>query len=80
MRNFKNNLILFVVMFISAFFLNPMNILSYRLNDLYVSVLLVYASLYMASNMLWTHQIVHYLQMGHFDKKTFFSWKFSNIR
>ena len=72
MKGFKNNLILFCVMFISAFFLNPMNILAYRMSDLYVSVLLVYASLYMASNMLWTHQIVHYLQMGHFDKKTFF--------
>ena len=71
MKGFKNNLILFCVMFVSAFFLNPMNILAYRLSDLYVSVLLVYASLYMASNMLWTHQIVHYLQMGHFDKKTF---------
>ena len=22
--------------------------------------------------MLWSHQIVHYLQMGHFDKKYFF--------
>lgn len=71
MKGFKNNVILFCVMFVSAFFLNPMNILAYRLSDLYVSVLLVYASLYMASNMLWTHQIVHYLQMGHFDKKTF---------
>lgn len=71
MKGFKNNLILFCVMFVSAFFLNPMNILAYKLSDLYVSVLLVYASLYMASNMLWTHQIVHYLQMGHFDKKTF---------
>ena len=71
MKGFKNNLILFCVMFVSAFFLNPMNILAYRLSDLYVSVLLVYASLYMASNMLWTHQIVHYLQMGHFDKKIF---------
>ena len=71
MKKVKNNLILFCVMFISAFFLNPMNILAYRLDDLYVSVLLVYASFYMASNMLWTHQIVHYLQMGHFDKKVF---------
>ena len=71
MTKIKNNLILFCVMFLSAFFLNPMNILAYRLDDLYVSVLLIYASFYMASNMLWTHQIVHYLQMGHFDKKVF---------
>ena len=58
-------------MFISALFLNPMNILAYRLSDLYISTLLIYASLYMASNMLWTHQIVHYINMGHFNKKVF---------
>ena len=47
------------------------NILAYRLDDLYVSVTLIYASLYMASNMIWAHQIVHYLQMGHFNKQIF---------
>lgn len=71
MNKIKNNIILFCVMFLTGFFLNPMNILAYRIDDLYVSVLLIYASFYMASNMLWTHQIVHYLQMGHFDKKVF---------
>ena len=25
----------------------------------------------MASNMIWSHQIVHYLQMGHFNKNIF---------
>jgi len=67
----KNNFILFCVMFVTALFLNPMNILAYRLDDLYVSVTLIYASLYMASTMLWSHQIVHYLQMGHFNKQVF---------
>jgi len=72
MNKLKDNIILFCVMFVIAFFLNPMNILAYRLDDLYISLLLIYASFYMASNMLWSHQIVHYLQMGHFDKKYFF--------
>jgi len=67
----KNNFILFCVMFVCALFFNPMNILAYRLDDLYVSVTLIYASLYMASNMIWSHQIVHYLQMGHFNKQIF---------
>jgi hypothetical protein len=67
----KNNFILFCVMFVCALFFNPMNILAYRLDDLYVSVTLIYASLYMASNMIWAHQIVHYLQMGHFNKQIF---------
>jgi len=67
----KNNFILFCVMFVTALFLNPMNILAYRLDDLYLSVTLIYASLYMASTMLWSHQIVHYLQMGYFNKQVF---------
>lgn len=67
----KNNFILFCVMFVTALFLNPMNILAYRLDDLYVSVTLIYSCLYMASTMLWSHQIVHYLQMGHFNKQVF---------
>ena len=67
----KNNFILFCVMFVIALFLNPMNILAYRLDDLYVSITLIYASLYMASNMIWSHQIVHYFQMGHFNKQIF---------
>ena len=67
----KNNLILFCVMFVSALFLNPMNILAYSIDDLYLSITLIYASLYMASNMIWSHQIVHYFQMGHFNKQVF---------
>lgn len=25
----------------------------------------------MASNMIWSHEIIHYLSMGHFNKKVF---------
>ena len=63
--------ILFIVMFFSALLLNPMNILAYQMDDLYPSLTLVYASLYMASTMICTHQIVHYFQMGHFQVTVF---------
>ena len=50
---------------------NPMNILAYRFNDLYTSLTLFYGGLLMASNMIWAHEIVHYLSMGHFNIKVF---------
>ena len=51
---------------------NPMNILAYRFSDLYVSKTLFYGGLLMASNMIWGHEIVHYLSMGHFNILVFF--------
>ena len=73
MNTFYDQAILFIVMFFTAFFLNPMNILAYQLDHLYPSVTLVWTSLYMASTMICTHQIVHYLQMGihHFNRNVF---------
>ena len=69
--NVKNQVILFLVMFLVALLLNPMNILAYSFNHLYLSTTLILTSAYMASTMVWSHQIVHYFQMGHFSKKTF---------
>jgi hypothetical protein len=71
MISIKKELIMFLVMIITGMFFNPMNILAYRLNDLYVSLTLFYGGLLMASNMIWAHQIVHYLSMGHFNIKLF---------
>ena len=51
---------------------NPMNILAYRFSDLYISQTLFYGGLLMASNMMWAHEIVHYLSMGHFNMLVFF--------
>jgi NhaP-type Na+/H+ and K+/H+ antiporter len=59
----NEQIILFIVMFFVGLLLNPMNILAYRLSDLYLSITLIYSALFMASNMLWSHQIVHYLSM-----------------
>ena len=62
---------MYVVMVLTGMFFNPMNILAYRMNDLYISLTLFYGGLLMASNMIWAHQIVHYLAMGHFNIQLF---------
>jgi Na+-transporting methylmalonyl-CoA/oxaloacetate decarboxylase beta subunit len=52
-------------MVIVGMLFNPMNILAFRFSDLYISQTLFYGGLLMASNMIWAHEIVHYLSMGH---------------
>ena len=64
---FKKQIIMFIVMVIIGMLFNPMNILAYRFSDLYISQTLFYGGLLMASNMVWAHEIVHYLSMGHFN-------------
>ena len=64
---YKKQLIMFIVMVIIGMLFNPMNILAYRFSDLYISQTLFYGGLLMASNMIWAHEIVHYLSMGHFN-------------
>ena len=50
---------------------NPMNVLAFRLNDLYLSLTLFYGGLLMASNMIWAHEIVHVIAMGKINYKLF---------
>lgn len=57
----------FVIMVIIGVFLNPMNILAYRYDDLYLSYTLLYGGLLMASNMMWSHELIHYITMKHFN-------------
>jgi hypothetical protein len=52
---------------------NPMNVLAYRLNDIYMSTTLFYSGLLMASNMLWSHELIHYITMRHINFTKFFS-------
>lgn len=63
----KQHSIMFIVMVIVGMLFNPMNILAYRFSDLYLSQTLFYGGLLMASNMMWAHEFVHYLSMGHFN-------------
>lgn len=67
MKEFNNHITSFIVMIIVGMLFNPMNILAYRLNDIYVSLTLFYGGLLMASNMIWTHEIIHYINMRHFN-------------
>lgn len=68
---FKQQAILFIVMFLVGITFNPMNVLAYSFSDIYLSLTLIYGGLLMASNMIWSHQIVHYFTMGHFNKRVF---------
>ena len=67
----NSQIIQFIIMMIVGICFNPMNILAYRFNDLYVSLTLIYGGILMASNMIWSHEIIHYLTMGHFNVKMF---------
>ena len=64
-------IIQFIIMFLFGFFFNPMNVLAYRFNDLYPSLTLFYSGLFMASNMIWAHELVHYFSMNHLNKYVF---------
>jgi hypothetical protein len=68
---YKRQFISFIIMVIVGMLFNPMNILAYRFSDLYISQTLFYGGLLMASNMIWAHEIVHYILMGHFDMLVF---------
>ena len=68
---FKRQLIMFIIMVLVGMLFNPMNVLAYRFSDLYISQTLFYGGLLMASNMMWAHEIVHYLSMGHFNMLIF---------
>ena len=68
---FKKQMIMFIIMVIIGILFNPMNILAYRFSDLYISLTLFYGGLLMASNMVWAHEIVHVLSMGHFNVLVF---------
>lgn len=61
----------FIVMFIIGISLNPMNVLANSFDDLYLSYTLMYGGLLMASNMMWSHQIIHYITHNNFSTSIF---------
>lgn len=75
----KYQLVMFPIMAIVGMLFNPMNILAYRFNHLYLSLTLFYGGLLMASNMMWAHEIVHYFSLGHFNWYVFFIGIFLSI-
>jgi len=68
---YKTQIISFIAMVIIGMLFNPMNILAFRFSDLYLSLTLFYGGLLMASNMVWGHEVIHYLSMGHFNMSVF---------
>lgn len=72
MNNYSTHLIMFITMILVGMLFNPMNMLAYRIDDIYISLTLFYGGLLMASNMIWSHEIVHYISMGMIDKKKFY--------
>ena len=66
-NDIKNTVIMFIVMFFVALFFNGMNILAYDINHIYLSKTLIYLSCFMASNMIWSHQIYHFISMFHIN-------------
>jgi hypothetical protein len=69
---YKTQIISFIAMVIIGMLFNPMNILAFRFSDLYLSLTLFYGGLLMASNMVWGHEVIHYLSMGHINMSVFF--------
>ena len=65
--SYKKQIITFIIMIIIGISFNPMNILIYKISHLYISLTLFYGGLLMASNMIWAHEIIHYLSMGHLN-------------
>jgi len=62
---------MFIVNILIGMAFNPMNLLAYRFSDLYLSYTLFYGGIAMASNMVWSHEIINYLAGGSFNIKTF---------
>jgi len=71
MINYRHQFIMFVVMVLTGMLFNPMSMLAYNIEHLYNSKTLFYGGCLMASNMIWAHEIVHYLSMGHFNSRLF---------
>lgn len=68
---YKYHTIHFIIMVLVGVFFNAMNVLAYRFSDLYLSLTLFYGGILMASNMIWAHEIIHYLSYGHFNVYVF---------
>ena len=71
MLHFKQEIMLFFVMFMISLCVDSMNMMVYSIQDIYLSKALIISSLYMASTMVGAHQIVHYLSYGHMKKNIF---------
>ena len=68
MNDLKYQSIMFVIMIFVGISFNAMNMLVFRFDDLYLSLSLFYGGLIMASNMIWAHEIIHFIYHGKMNK------------
>ena len=68
----KHQIVMFIINVIIGIALNPMNLLAYRFNDLYFSLTLFYGGLAMASNMIWSHEIIKFIVHKKFNFQIIF--------
>ena len=59
------------IMVIVGMSFNPMNMLIFRFDDLFLSATLFYGGLIMASNMIWAHEIIHFIHHGKMNQLVF---------
>ena len=71
MNNLKYQSIMFIIMVFVGISFNAMNMLVFRFDDLYLSLTLFYGGLIMASNMIWSHEIIHFIYHGKMNKIKF---------
>lgn len=63
----KYQIVMFIVMTIVGICFNAMNALAFSISHLYFSYTLFYGGCLMASNMIWAHEIIHYLVHNHIN-------------
>jgi len=61
-----------MVMTIVGICFNAMNALAFSISHLYFSYGLFYGGCLMASNMIWAHEIIHYLTHNQINIRVFF--------
>ena len=71
MNNLKYQSIMFIIMVFVGISFNAMNMLVFRFDDLYLSLTLFYGGLIMASNMIWAHEIIHFIYHDKMNKIIF---------
>jgi len=63
----KHQVVMFIANVLVGIALNPMNLLAFRISDLYFSLTLLYGGLSMAANMIWSHEVINYVVNGKFN-------------
>ena len=72
-------IIMFIVMTIVGICFNAMNALAFSISHLYFSYGLFFGGCLMASNMIWAHEIIHFLTHQQINIRVFFIGLFLSL-